>query len=1103
MSTAANKGNQRIRWYYQIPLSASYMNQRLYQNLPAGIYSGFDMYIKSATAHQMDLSPGVIEIRDEENQVQIKCRTLEGVTVSATSAYPYIHAYWYWNPNDIDWYVDWVALDSAQGTSDVPASRYVCFGRARHDPDTGYITGFNFHDRQNASFPTTATDEDFREDVEDLISEILTAGPNIEIIYYDSLGILLISGSGTETGVDHGTLLNLLWPYDDHPQYWLTGGAANRWIWGNDWVVGEGRSISARGWGYPYMIIEDFYPAGVSFKEYIADKTDELLVAGENISIDYRDEPEDKIVISNPRDADDPAFNYASVQGSREYHFVVDPEEMGGNYWAVKQDVPIAVSGSAGFSIYGHMYSIGGATSATYADINMHPFVAQDTTRWADVNYQYNDVTNTWTGKSSIGAYSGDVRAGALGLSTTSAGWIVGGYTSAYQWSSHPGYTYAVDETLKYLSTTNSWTIKEDLTQRRTHLGGFSFGNHLFVVGGFTLATETAGDATSGFRGIEFYRYQDGSNSWSVLQAPTMSIPNISAAIEFSGFLIDYHYYFFGGRRNNDADPTGYPSGGPVDYMYKLDTTLLFHRVGFEEVLPAATFVYTLQGPPNPTRGGTGVYLNGFGYGIGGMDSDDDPTAMSFTDYNYEWDVSLRTWKTKASIPYSQGFGLTNELNGMSYTMQGTTASGTEMAAKNYQYRNVSMYQIPGELLKTTVDPFRIYAGVSVNQRTADLPVWITVDSGSAASGSLWLMGKANRRSFYKTGESIADVLSAGPDNYREYKMRVGLPRTLGLSARGVFVQKTDFSYSTWASEAFDLEGRGYVINGISASPFTSGQNFVDATSVYDSSTDYWTAKTPMGGDPGDLRRSNGIGFALHGCGYLHGGWRGHTTASNQAASGIHRYKRYDRATDFWSDILTYATEAQYGHAGFSMNGMGYVVAGFNAPGTITDACFKFDDSLLQFTQIAGPSGRGYPTGWTVGGYGYLGCGRLSANDGTILERYNDALDIWNLKTSDSPHAGSGSKEGCAGMSIQGKGIHVAGLGSSYTQKATEYNPVGDYWIQTSNPLFGAAYYANTCFVLNRQGFLIGGYNGSPSNPVYQLTLDYDPIEVSVNLLVI
>ncbi|MFQ6077289.1 MAG: galactose oxidase, partial [Candidatus Bathyarchaeia archaeon] len=78
---------------------------------------------------------------------------------------------------------------------------------------------------------------------------------------------------------------------------------------------------------------------------------------------------------------------------------------------------------------------------------------------------------------------------------------------------------------------------------------------------------------------------------------------------------------------------------------------------------------------------------------------------------------------------------------------------------------------------------------------------------------------------------------------------------------------------------------------------------------------------------------------------------------------------------DAWTQMADFGGSGRYGIAGFTLNGKGYIVCGYD-----TNELKEFweydpdEDSWTQLTDFASTQ-RAYAVGFAVGSYGYLTCG--------------------------------------------------------------------------------------------------------------------------------
>lgn len=135
----------------------------------------------------------------------------------------------------------------------------------------------------------------------------------------------------------------------------------------------------------------------------------------------------------------------------------------------------------------------------------------------------------------------------------------------------------------------------------------------------------------------------------------------------------------------------------------------------------------------------------------------------------------------------------------------------------------------------------------------------------------------------------------------------------------------------------------------------------------------------------------------------------------------------------------------RYAAQGLTINGKGYMVAGYNQSILTLAEVWEFDPGTITWTQKADfPGGkRWYTAGFTIGGKGYIGSGHMTHD----WWEYEPITDTWTQK-NDFPFS---PRAHTVSFSIGNKGY--VGMGSPYGTSVSlsdfwEYDPSTDTWIQ-------------------------------------------------------
>lgn len=206
---------------------------------------------------------------------------------------------------------------------------------------------------------------------------------------------------------------------------------------------------------------------------------------------------------------------------------------------------------------------------------------------------------------------------------------------------------------------------------------------------------------------------------------------------------------------------------------------------------------------------------------------------------------------------------------------------------------------------------------------------------------------------------------------------------------------------------------------------------------------------------------------------------------------------QYDPATDTWAQKADYGGGNCYHAAGFTIGSYGYMGTGrVTASGnTLTKDFFRYDpatNSWTQLTDFPGAARRG-AVGFSIDGYGYIGTGEPQSG-GVLFNdfyRYNPATDSW-IQISSMPTQGRVS---AASFELNGYGYVGTGGFSSWGTAQKDfwrYDPVSNTWQQMSDvgaiPRMEA-----TGFSLSGKGYILCGDSQS-SGTNYSDMYEFDPL---------
>ncbi|MHC1704130.1 MAG: hypothetical protein AB9846_09510 [Tenuifilaceae bacterium] len=220
----------------------------------------------------------------------------------------------------------------------------------------------------------------------------------------------------------------------------------------------------------------------------------------------------------------------------------------------------------------------------------------------------------------------------------------------------------------------------------------------------------------------------------------------------------------------------------------------------------------------------------------------------------------------------------------------------------------------------------------------------------------------------------------------------------------------------------FSVGTKGYIGTGYDGS--SRKKDFWE----YNPSTNTWTQKADFPG----IGRGYAVGFSIGSKGYL-------GTGSDNNMNLYRDFWEYDPTTNIWTQKANFGGTARMSSSGFSINNKGYIGCGLEYISGSLNSTKDFweynpiSNSWIRKTDFGG-NNRSSATCFSIGLYGYIGCG-AQGGDPTYKDfwKYDQILDTWTKM------ADFGSiRRNCIGFAINTKGY--IGVGDNYL---IYYN---DFW---------------------------------------------------------
>lgn len=190
-------------------------------------------------------------------------------------------------------------------------------------------------------------------------------------------------------------------------------------------------------------------------------------------------------------------------------------------------------------------------------------------------------------------------------------------------------------------------------------------------------------------------------------------------------------------------------------------------------------------------------------------------------------------------------------------------------------------------------------------------------------------------------------------------------------------------------------------------------------------------------------------------------------------------------AQDTWTAKANFGGVARGGCFGFSIGTKGYIGAGVNGSGNLSDM-WEWNQGTNTWTQkVSLNTARRAPMSFVINGIGYC-CMGFASSQISDLWAYDPSLNTWSQKANFQGAA----RYGAAGFSIGNKGY--IGLGASaggngpYSTDFWEYDPGTNSWTQKASPVL-VSRYGLIGFSIGTKGYIGMGYDGSTTTFFHDL----------------
>ena len=211
-----------------------------------------------------------------------------------------------------------------------------------------------------------------------------------------------------------------------------------------------------------------------------------------------------------------------------------------------------------------------------------------------------------------------------------------------------------------------------------------------------------------------------------------------------------------------------------------------------------------------------------------------------------------------------------------------------------------------------------------------------------------------------------------------------------------IFAQ--NYTFSTMAScpegiqapTSFTIGDSIYVVGGVIGNAAFAPKNLTQHVWLYNTDANTWTRMQDFPG----LAVYGTSSFVINGLGYIVNGWD-----STETGAGPSNLWQYNPATDTWTNKAPFPGLPRYTCTSFSLNGKGYIGLGFKP---LYNDMWEYDPTTNAWTQMANFPGvaRQAPVWFTIGNYAYVGMGAVGDNMGGFylqsdFYRFDPGTNTW------------------------------------------------------------------------------------------------------------
>ena len=266
----------------------------------------------------------------------------------------------------------------------------------------------------------------------------------------------------------------------------------------------------------------------------------------------------------------------------------------------------------------------------------------------------------------------------------------------------------------------------------------------------------------------------------------------------------------------------------------------------------------------------------------------------------------------------------------------------------------------------------------------------------------------------------------------------------------------------------FALNGKGYIGTGY------DGDERLKDFWEYNPDMNYWIQKADFPG----VARTGAIGIGINGKGYIGTGYDGEEKLND--------FWGYDPETNTWEQKADYTGSGRYGAVAFSIEDIGYVGAGYD--GNVLKDFYAYSPSSDTWTQIIsiGGSKRMDATAFVIDGKAYVVSGLDNGSYLGDMWQFDPGTGFWTEMRSifddtdekfDDEYT-SVSRISAIGMAFNGKGYLATGSSGSLLSTVWEYDPSTDLW-EERTAFEGTTRTEAVGFSIGSRGYITTGRSSS------------------------